>query len=358
MITFKSNDIKIDKLRYPKMLVSHIEAFNVLTDQPGIEAAGANAENISIHPSNGFKRACELAYTRHLPLTLKPDDIWLCISQGLSTHINNNAETLRYQFVKHKGQELISIHEDSFIKGSPTNNWQATFGKFSAAIKEYIGKKHDLIVANFTTTGIIEKAASELVLMEAMQAYFKYQVKTLCGIPEITLLGETDDWKNIRQRVETFAEFGLEWWVPSLFFVIDHFIAASQNNIDKDFWNRLYKMNGGSGGTSIAGWINVLFPYLDNGRKNTLAIWNPEKPSYFGGTQDDNFPLGLSRVPFEWLYYEEKYEMEFLAGFTGAHIDEKTGGISPAMGWAVRDKTAVKGTMTIKDKVKILAEAL
>lgn len=122
------------------------------------------------------------SFKEHRPLILDPDSLWITITQGLAQHINQNAEELRHHFVKHEGKETIIVQRDHYKKGQQ-NDWPDSFNEFSAKIKEYIGKKHDLIVSNFSTTTPLSKAVSEIVLMDCMKSYFDYLEKTICGIP-------------------------------------------------------------------------------------------------------------------------------------------------------------------------------
>src|SRR6478735_7780337 len=200
------------------------------------EAYGANLPDIIPARSHALIEAMTLAYEDHYPLVLSPDDIWMVLSQSFAKHVDQNAEKLRHQFVQHEGKVKIVWRNDSLVKGSPDNNWMDGFHFFADKIKEHIGKKHDLLTANFTTSGPIEIAASQVVLMEAMKHYFEYGVMTMCGIPEITLLGETSDWQSIRNRVQTFAEFnGLAAWSNRLDPILAEFVNASQGNIDQAF---------------------------------------------------------------------------------------------------------------------------
>jgi len=133
----------------------------------------------SYHPLIG---ALHTAFAFHHPICLSPDIIWLTLTQGLAQHINMNAEELRHHFVQHSGKLKIKVYRDDFVKGSADNPWAEVFGEFSEQIHQHIGKAHELIVANFSTTGPIERAASEVVLLDAMQSYFEYEVITRCGI--------------------------------------------------------------------------------------------------------------------------------------------------------------------------------
>ncbi|CAG8839299.1 38001_t:CDS:2, partial [Gigaspora margarita] len=44
-----------------------------------------------------------------------PYDVWLTIYQGISQHINCNAENFRNRFVKHEGQKELVIGVDDIL---------------------------------------------------------------------------------------------------------------------------------------------------------------------------------------------------------------------------------------------------
>jgi hypothetical protein len=119
-------------------------------------------------------------FSSHRPIALSPDIIWLTICQGFAIHINQHAETLRHRLMKHEGKITLTVQRDSFIKGSRDNSWLDVFGEFSSAIESHVGDVHDLIVAGFSTTGPVERAASEVVLLDIMQKFFEYKVLTIC----------------------------------------------------------------------------------------------------------------------------------------------------------------------------------
>jgi len=296
--------------------------------------------------ANAFVTAAHVAFAEHLPLCLSPDDIWLCIAQGFGTHVNENAEHLRGRFVRHEGRAKLEVRRDAFVKGAPDNDWQGVFAEFSDKIAEHIGKKRELVVADFSTTGPVERAASEVVLLSAVQSYFELTVVSMCGIPTLTLLGTVEDWISIRRRAEVLAEFDLKWWVDALLPVLDQFVAAARGRADRAFWQSFYKRNNASGGPYVTGWINVLFPYIEQSdwsnkrrrtaRNDAVTSWEKGLSSPFGGgPKTDDFPVGLSAAPFVWNYLETKYPMDFLGGFVGISQDPARGAVRPAIGWGI-----------------------
>lgn len=311
------------------------DSIQMLTKKP-VEACGASISGKLVkqyHPINCLLSAMHMAFKDHYPLTLAPDDVWLTIVQGLALHVDNNAEKLRKRFVKHN--DKITLEYDSnFTKGSPDNDWPSSFKWFSGKIQEHIGKKHALIVSDFSTTGPVERAVSEIVLMDVVKHFFDFRVMTLCGIPEITLLGSVEDWKSIRTRAEALSEFGLSWWTDHLLPVLDQFVAAANGRVNQEFWTSLYHWHDGSGGERISGHVSALFPYLQDHRMQTYTVQNDFKY----GRNPSDFSLGISIVPFVWKHLGTEYEMDFLGGVVGVSQDPDSFAVRPALGWAVRDR--------------------
>ncbi len=241
-----------------------------LRDTPGNEQPIAKVEACSQYHSrlladvvyHPVMAAVHEAFMDHRPLRLSPDMIWLMIVQGVANHINAQAELLRPRFVKHEGQLQIEIRRDDFYKGSPENAWPEVFAQFASAIASHVGPACELFRAEFSTTGPVERAALDVVWLDAMQSYFQMKLRTRCGIPTITLEGTTDDWQLILDRVETFHDLQLEWWLDALRPILAQFAAASRGEIDAAFWKSIYRLHSESGGPYITGWIAAFFPYL------------------------------------------------------------------------------------------------
>lgn len=314
---------------------------------------------VNFHP---VVAAIHNAFNDHRPLSLSPDIIWLLIGQGLANHINANAEQLRPQFVKHQGNIKIEVRRDDFVKGSPETPWSEVFGEFSAAIRQHIGEAtHDLLLPNFSTTGLVEKAAAEIVLLDAMQSYFKYKFHTYCGIPKIKLEGTVTDWQELLKRTKRLAQFGLEWWINSLIAILEQFITAAQGKPERCFWQSMYKFNDEmSGGPYITGWITAFFPYLKDLQTGKASQQNPwlikggsqlqellypiedsNDDTVHPGLTTEYFPSGLAKAPFIWKYLHLSYDMEFLGGFVGVRQDLNDLFLRPEIGWAVREAAAL-----------------
>ncbi len=314
-----------------------------------VEACASNLPDLVETTLHGLVGAAHHAFMEHHPLVLSPDDVWLCIAQGFAQHVDANAEELRGRFVKHEGKVPIVVRRDDFVKGSSDNDWPGCFAEFSDQISGQIGQTRDLVVAEFSTTGPIEKAASEIVLMSAMRHYFDYMLLTICGIPRVTLLGNVADWMQIRRRAELLGEYDLGWWMSALVPVLDQVVAAAEGRPDRAFWRSFYKWRDHSGGPYVSGWINVLFPYVEDvDDAGSPSLARNEHVTRWAETFDEEFdsgpcasqlPSGLSLAPFIWEYYGIEIAMEFVGGFAGVSQDPRTLAVRPAIGWAVRPGT-------------------
>jgi hypothetical protein len=186
-----------------------------------------------------------------------------------------------------------------------------------------------------------------------MKSYFEYILHTMCGIPAITLEGTVQDWQELANRAQSFAQFDLEWWITHLTPILREFVAAARGDVRPEFWESIYKFNSFSGGASITGWITAFFPYFTDAQGNATRKnrWlasgggalelllsgncDPKKPAPEGPALG-SFPSGLASAPFMWNYMGQSYPMEFLGGFVGIAQDPATLTLRPEIGWAVR----------------------
>jgi hypothetical protein len=281
----------------------------------------------------------------HRPLVLSPDVIWITLCQGLAQHVLLHPEELRDRFVGHEGKEPLVVRRDDFVKGSPDNPWPEVLAEFSDQLRDRLRDGvRDLLVADFSTTGPLEKTVSALVLMDVVRSYFDYEMHTLCGIPSVTLEGTADDWRSVVERTSAFASFGLEPWVKVVVPILEEFVQAAEGRVNRSFWGSLYKWHGkrGSGSPYITGWLRALFPYLTRrGRGPKDLFPNPFlDSSTTSGPGRDNFPGGPSRVPFRWALPGRTCEMTLIGGLMGVRQDSRTLALQPEIAWAVREASA------------------
>jgi hypothetical protein len=103
-------------------------------------------------------------------------------------------------------------------------DWGEFVGNLSIQVRTHLGTTHGLFVADFSTTGLPQRIASEIALLDAMEPFFAYELlQVICAIPAIALEGIPGDWERIEARVEGFEQLDpgdgaarrLCWRVPS-----------------------------------------------------------------------------------------------------------------------------------------------
>lgn len=338
--------------------VPRATAFDRLSREGRVEQLyESDARLVQGDSKNQFLQAVRAAFFRHYPLTIAPDVIWFCIAQGLANHVNKHAEALRGAFVAHEGQKKLVVMREDFVLGQ-RNPWPEVFSAFSEQIATHVGKVHGHLVSDFSTTGPNERAASEIVVMDTFQRYFKYEMLCGCGIPSITLAGTPEDWRNIRRRAASFAEYGLQPWLDTLLPVLDKLVDTAEGRPDIKFWKSMYRYQGGSGPSQVTGWIGVLFPYLQNLPEAGPGelTWNPFistwREAWLGELKntgaltfehknvapgEGNFPSGLCSAPVlvKDVLKDTAYEVRFIGGMFGVVQDPQTFALQPEFGWAI-----------------------
>lgn len=234
-----------------------------------------------------------------------------------------------------------------FELGKP-NPWPEAFEAFSEQIAGHLGTLRNMVVADFSTTGPTEKAASEVLLMDSFQAYFEYEMLCGCGIPEITLLGTSEDWRSIRRRAAVFSEYGLESWTSVLLPVLDRIVATAEGEDDATFWQSMFRYQSGSGGNLLTGWLQTFFPYLTTDDNELVSNefmeqWQRSHDAFdekssgweFSGPSLGSFPRGISSAPVKFINADtnEVTDLRFVAGLFG--VCEIDLGLAPEVAWAV-----------------------
>jgi hypothetical protein len=275
---------------------------------------------------NQYVAALHNAFAEHYAFVLNPDDIWLLIMQGLSIHINLNAEKYRDVLVDFQGKKEIVVRHDGLVRGNDNNTWDLVFPIFESEISNLIKDSNvaKLIVPNFSTTTEIDKTCFRISLMDIAKSYFSYVVMTRCGIPTIYIDGKKEDWLSILGSINTLLPmFEMEAWAIELSQNIAKIIATYDGIVDKKFFESIYKYSSHSGGDAVTGWINDFFPYMvtTEGKTQKLVekVLSNSPFARSGGPflSTKNYPSSVCSVPFVWDYHGEKFNMNFFAGFCG-----------------------------------------
>lgn len=313
--------------------------------------------------TSAFFNTMVKAYADHRPVILSPDMIWLLISQGFCHYVNENPEAMREKIVSHKDKKQLTV-QSPYDVYSPEVRWDEIVNGFDKQIAANTkGKLAQTMVADFTTTGIVEHTVSEMTLMSTVKSYFDFLViYASCGIPYITLEGTTADWESVLARTKVLEKYGMEWWTADLIPILEEFVKASKGNINTSFWKSIVKrqnvtdLKGGGCSpdkpTMLDGWFLKLMPYSEKGR-------TPAEVTHY---YDDIIPQ-IVTVDFEYMLLSPSGEiikqvpMEMWAGFVGADIDSVSGAIRPKLGWLIRESSS-EDDMIKELKIKAIWEDL
>lgn len=305
---------------------------------------------VACSENHGLIVAISTAFFGHYPLRLSPDAIWLTLARGFAIHVGLHAEELRHRFVRHEGKAKLVVMRPDFFPGQD-NPWPEAFAAFSEQLAQHVGKLCNLIRCDFTTTGPVERAVSDLMAMDTFQPYFEYEMVAGCGIPKILLTGTVEDWKSVRDRAAMFGEFGLERWSRLLEPILSQFVAAAEGRAEPEFWQSLFRYHSGSGPSVMTGWSSVLFPYLksrdDSLQRNPyLEDWRQrlevddgqhwrERAVNPQGVGMHAIPSCLASVPVKITWGDRETPMHFIGGLIGVSQDPETLTVQPECGWAI-----------------------
>ena len=282
------------------------------------------------------------AFADHRPITLSPDVIWMLISLAFSHDVNANPEKFRDKFVDFDGKIDLVVQTNRKLY-DPKFDWTGTIDGFArkidASTKNDVAK---LITADFSTTGTVERMASEIVLMETTKSFFNFIIMYVgCGFPSVTLTGTVEDWQSIVDRTARLQELGAGSWAAELKPILEQFVQAAQGNPDQAFWqdivmkNTVASLRGGACSldkpTELDGWFLKFMPYDKDGKPT------PDKVPH----NYDNMPKQMASVPVKYIEVDtntgqvvETINLKLSGGIAGYIADEKDC-VSFQLGWTV-----------------------
>ncbi|TCI92740.1 DUF4419 domain-containing protein [Tenacibaculum sp. M341] len=322
--------------------------------------------------NNCLIESVQVAYDNHYPLVLSPDVLWLAIAQGFSIHINENYKQLESKIFKADKPSEIKCKVNEL--SDDASQWGTLVAKLANQTKKYTNQDfYDTYVPEFSTTTPVITATYQITLLESFKQAFQYIGESGCGIPYVTLKGNTKDWLLLKANIQKLKGYGLDDWIDSLLSVLDELVASSKGNVNKKFWSQIYKTASEYGGFYISGWIVKFFPYLKVQGEST-GKYNEEnhgmevkekyiKNPYYKGSDylmstlaTDVFPSGVAQIDILWnnLRTGEKRPMEVYAGFMGM-LQHKDRSIEPYISYAIADK---KATLSEQNKTTAFAGSI
>ena len=239
--------------------------------------ADLNASGYRI--ANAFVATVFKAYCEHYPLEISVEDIWVAIAQGISIHLNENAEKYRQLMVSHEGKKTLNLAVDDLRipdssrpkagnKSIPAIDWPMAVRKMGQLIRQDMKTDlANLMVTPFSTTTSIEQAVFDSTFMDSVKVYYDHRFSLCCGIPQVTLRGSPADFQEVIDRLNQlrtiFTDF--HWWLDALIPHVKQLKASAEGKPDLDWWQKIcHQLGGGSGISMLAGWLADFIPFVSS----------------------------------------------------------------------------------------------
>jgi hypothetical protein len=238
--------------------------------------------------------------------------------------------------------------------------WVAT--QFADMLAENIRDPtlRDWIIQDFTTTTETDRAISSAIMMSTLQKCFKYMVLLGCGLPQVTLLGELQDWENLALRIDRLCSFGDlgTRWHALLKPVLSRFVETYKHPQSEDvrrFWRHITtKEENGSKVNYMSGWLTAFCFFDRKGQPLPAEAYLPlpeesdKEPFSLDGVvypriETLRIPPAYASVPIKMVEYGRTVDVIMVAGCVGMAVsdsgtvsnshDGKSDTVQPILGW-------------------------
>ncbi|CAF3748259.1 unnamed protein product [Rotaria sp. Silwood1] len=312
-------------------------------------AGDLNGNNRRI--KNAFVAPAFKAYCEHYPLELSVEDIWVAIAQGVSIHLNENAEKYRELMVSHEGKKTLTLPVDSLRipdsarpkngnKSIPAIDWPAAVRQMGNLIRSDM--KTDvatLLTSPFSSTTSVEQAVFDCTLMDSVKSYYDFRFSLCCGLPQVTLRGSPEDFQQVINRVNQLRTIFLDfhWWLDALLPHLQQLKSSAEGKPDIDWWQKIcHTVGGGSDISMLAGWLADFVPYISDGKghyKKARRDHHHYTQGLINGIEFGDLSESVTQTDFVLDDNGHEIKMKLIAGFLGIGQNEKTGALRPCLGW-------------------------
>ena len=278
--------------------------------------------------TNGFVNAVAYAYYDHMPLVIRPDDVWIEILTQLAFYTEIHAEQLRDKLVSHQGSKEITITDTRWSSVTDISN-DHRLADFIVQVCERISSSvkvpelKEWYTTTFSTSTPTDQAVKCLLLMASLKKFFSYGFSHGCGFPEITLSGTREDWVKIREQVGFLKSFGVDdltHWADVMSYTLGHFVAAYDNTINVDFWQSAVVESSGYSSydnSTIHGWLLAFAPFNKKGKLwlNPIDVITSTHKYTAERVTHDSLVSSVRTVNITFTGADEvEHKLEFVAG--------------------------------------------
>lgn len=238
---------------------------------------------------SGLLETIALAYSYHVPLVLRPDDIWTAIILSFGRYVQTHAEQMRTLFVGPQSGP-VQGRKELVINATELGHFPETEADWTFLMRRITETIHGATNSDitrwmeptFTTTRDVDRIIANCAIMSTVREYYSICC-TLCGLSQVTLEGTLDDWKLLRDKAARIGTFGqdhegvpssfpeLANWSQLLQPVLQEFVTAyegiGKTDPNEDFWQRICtkSMRGSGSEWSFKGWCAVFSPFDPKG---------------------------------------------------------------------------------------------
>ncbi|KAK3077576.1 hypothetical protein LTS18_009871, partial [Coniosporium uncinatum] len=330
----------------------------------------------SIHASrNGLLAAAITAYSSHHHLIFRPEDVWFAILTQLSFFVNAHPSACRnFFFVQHDGVKKVKATWNGPLTTLPV---ERVIHSLSATVDANLRVQKDVDnphgtkdssrrrrrwrwwTPDFSTTTPEDETVAAVILLGSAQKHFTYEIRTSCGLPSATFLGEQADYASIlRDKVSLLDELAgseprlaaeLERWTALLRTVVQNLVESFADSDDervRRWWGRIVQ-RGGSGTPRITGWITAFAFWDEHGallhegaEEDDPGGWGVDWADYLDPEFDEEEEG--KREEEEYAYVETS---RILAGFVSVPVKivDEWGGGGEGEGRMVAGSVGVEG---------------
>ena len=312
------------------------------------------------HLGNGLLGTIYRAYSEHVPLILRPDDLWLAIILSFGRYVKAHSEEMRSLFVDHQGRKELRVKAGWQFEGTTERDWEVYVGWMAEEIRNNTKNEVvDWMIPTFSTTTRKDRIVAGVALMSTVNDYFKMVFEFGCGLTEVTLDGTLEDWKQLYKKAEGLYNFGvkeLNDWADLLLPVLNEFINAYQGNVKEDFWQRIAtsEPRGSGGQKDFRGWFLVFSPFTREGQYQLRPFQDVQQDYIYAIIPDDAICDCSLNVQVLVNDNGEEIHIVFYGGLLMTHYDEENNMLSPAVDWIMIEKKKI----TFEDLRKSLTEKL
>ena len=282
--------------------------------------------------ANGFLYAFIIAYCRHKPLRLRPDDVAQAVLVGAAGLVSAHAKASARASPPTRPMIDVEVSEHADVHRPGFWDWVLD------RIQGQCPPEDVPAMGPFSTSTRADTTARTIAIMAALGDKFRFGMMSKCGIPAVWLQGTAEDWSRLRRQVGALmpSQPAVVEWVKLLDPVLAQFEAMAATGVaDVGFWEKVLHRTGHRGSGSklvLSGWITLFFPVASGDCIRT----NMADPGARLPVEDA--PAGYSWVPFSWTVVRTLKRQFVLSAGHWQVAEFGDGSVAPWNQWSVCDQ--------------------